>query len=166
MDDEFNLLGAAQRQQNLKQNEATRQEIAALRADLARKEAEEKAAPKCPYCAGSIFDGVEKCRHCASDIKWCEVRGENHPIKSDEDPVAFSASEEEKLRAADELEAAEQKRIRAEQKRIRAAQKRHAEKIAQKWEQDKKSNLIILLVSVVVIIAIFGAAILVALWVR
>ncbi len=62
--------------------------------------------------------------------------------------------------------AAEQKRIRAEQKRIRAAQKRHAEKIAQKWEQDKKSNLIILLVSVVVIIAIFGAAILVALWVR
>jgi hypothetical protein len=159
MDDEFNLLGAAQRQQNLKQNEATRQEIAALRADLARKEAEEKAAPKCPYCAGSIFDGVEKCRHCASDIKWCEVRGENHPIKSDEDPVAFPASEEEKLRAADELEA-------AEQKRIRAAQKRHAEKIAQKWEQDKKSNLIILLVSVVVIIAIFGAAILVALWVR
>ena len=84
MDDEFNLLGAAQRQQNLRQNEATRQEIAALRADLKRKEAAERAEPKCPYCAGVITGGVVKCRHCTSDIKWCELDGKSYPIKADE----------------------------------------------------------------------------------
>ena len=43
-DDDFDseLLGGLQRQHNLRQNEATRQEIAALRADLKRKEAAEK----------------------------------------------------------------------------------------------------------------------------
>ena len=102
MDDEdFNseLLGAAQRQHNLRQNEATRQEIAALRADLKRKEAEEKAAPKCPYCFGVTTEGAVKCRHCASDLKWCEVEGKAYPIKIDDDPEAFIVSKKKELEA-------------------------------------------------------------------
>ena len=93
MDDEdFNseLLGAAQRQHNLRQNEATRQEIAALRADLKRKEAAEKAAPKCPYCAGAITSGVVKCRHCSSDIKWGEFDSKLYPMKAEEAPNDFA----------------------------------------------------------------------------
>ncbi len=98
MDDEdFNLLGAAQRQQNLRQNEATRQEIAALRDDLRRKEAAEKAAPKCPYCAGVITDGVVKCRHCSSDIKWHEVDSKSYPMMAEEDPQHFVATKLPKL---------------------------------------------------------------------
>jgi len=90
-DDDFNseLLGVLQRQHNFRQNEATRQEIAALRADLRRKEEAEKAAPKCPYCAGTITSGVVKCRHCTSDIKWCKFDGKAYPIKADEDIASF-----------------------------------------------------------------------------
>ncbi len=144
MDDEdFNseLLGAAQRQQNLKQNEATREEIAALRADLKRKEAEEKAAPKCPYCLGAITTGAVKCRHCTSDIKWCGVRGKNYPIKTDEDPVAFSASKESEFQAAAERKAAEQKRIRGAQKRAIEAQ----------LQTDKENHIALLVVLVAVV---------------
>ena len=131
MDDEFNMLGAVQRRQNLKQNEATRREIAALRADLKAKEAAERAAPKCPYCAGVITGGVVKCRHCTSDIKWCEVRGKNYPIKIDEDPTAFAASQESRLRAAAKLKAAEQKRDaeRFAQKRLQVAKSNRSKRI-------------------------------------
>ena len=140
-DDNIELLGGLQRQHNLEQNEATRQEIAALRRDLKRKEKAEKAAPKCPYCAGPITNGVEKCRHCTSDIKWCEVRGKNYPIKADEDPVAFSASKESKFQAKAERKAAEYERTRGAQKRA-----------AEKQLQIKKENHFALLVILVVIV--------------
>lgn len=92
-DDDFDseLIGGLQRQHNLKQNEATRRELAALREDLAKKKSEEEAAPKCPYCAGPITQGVEKCRHCASDIAWGEVDNESYPIKPGENYEEFAA---------------------------------------------------------------------------
>jgi hypothetical protein len=89
MDDDFNILGGLQRQANLKQNKQTRQEIAGLREDLRRREVAEAAAPKCPYCIGAISDGAVKCRHCASDIVWCEVQAKPYPMKSDADPQHF-----------------------------------------------------------------------------
>jgi hypothetical protein len=147
MDDEFNMLGAAQRQHNLRQNEATRQEIAALREDLWRKEWAEKAAPKCPYCVGAITGGAVKCRHCASDIKWCEVRGENHPIKIDEDSTAFAASQERKLRAAAELKAAEQN----EQKRVAEWQQK---RVAEHRKANRYNTLKVLLVMLVVVVIV------------
>ncbi|MDB4620237.1 hypothetical protein OAG79_02985, partial [Akkermansiaceae bacterium] len=42
--------------------------------------------PECPYCAGPITRGVVKCRHCASDIKWCGFKGSSYPMKADADP--------------------------------------------------------------------------------
>ncbi|MCH2059953.1 MAG: hypothetical protein MK183_04940, partial [Verrucomicrobiales bacterium] len=90
-DDDFNseFLGALQRHQNLKQNEATREEIAGLREDLRRKDQAEAAAPKCPYCAGTISVGVVKCRHCASDIQWCEIQGLLYILKAEDDAQHF-----------------------------------------------------------------------------
>ena len=99
-DDNFDteFLGAAQRNRNIKEVEATRKEIAGLRADIKRRENEERAAPKCPYCAGPIADGVVKCRHCASDIKWCEVNGRSYPLKAEVNVEQFVAREKEKQR--------------------------------------------------------------------
>ncbi len=107
-----------------------------------RQPAQTKAkGPECPYCAGAIKGGVVKCRHCTSDIKWCEVRGKNYPIKADEDPVAFSASKESKFQAKAERKAAEYERTRGAQKRA-----------AEKQLQIKKENHFALLVILVVIV--------------
>ena len=76
------VLGGLQRQKNIRQNEALRREISGLRDDLNRKGEEERIAPKCPYCAGSISAGVSKCRHCSSEIEWTEFGGSSYPAKT------------------------------------------------------------------------------------
>jgi len=130
MDDfEFNnaLASAAQRQ-------ATQREIAALREDLARREAEEKAAPKCPYCAGPITKGVLKCRHCASDIQWSVVRGVSYPLVAGADTATFARAQEQRFQLEDqarELAAAE------ERKRIQA----HALEIAEKKRRNRPRTI-------------------------
>ena len=101
-DDNIELLGGLQRQHNLEQNEATRREIAALRKYLKRKDKAEKAAPKCPYCVGAITGGAVKCRHCASDIKWCGVYGKSYPIKADANAEQFAAQKRQELERAEE----------------------------------------------------------------
>ncbi|MDA7516040.1 hypothetical protein N8640_05430, partial [Akkermansiaceae bacterium] len=105
-DDNFDteFLGAAQRNRNLKEVEATRKEIVGLRADIKRRENEERAAPKCPYCAGPIADGVIKCRHCASDIKWCEVSGRSYPLKAGVNVEQFVAQKTQEFQRAKKLQ--------------------------------------------------------------
>ena len=111
-DDDFNseLLGGLQRQRNLQQNEATRQAIEGLREDLKRKERAEAAAPKCPYCAGAISNGVAKCRHCSSDIQWCEVQGKAYALKAEDNAQYFVL---EKQRVLEEKGRREKERIAA-----------------------------------------------------
>jgi hypothetical protein len=135
-DDDFNseLLGGLQRQRNLQQNEATRQEIAGLREDLKRKERAEAAAPKCPYCAGTISDGVVKCRHCASDIVWYKVESKQYPIKTGEDPKPYI---EKKLK-----ELAEKKRKEESRKEnSRRANSRYSALLNKRQEEKVKNNI-------------------------
>lgn len=89
IDSEF--IGVAQRRRQLDLSEATRKEIAGLRGDMRRREAEEKAAPKCPYCSGAISGGAVKCRHCAGDIKWYFVHGQSYQLRADENVERFVA---------------------------------------------------------------------------
>ena len=117
------LLGAAQRQKNLRENELTRQELAALRDDLNRREQEEKAAPKCPYCAGPITYGVEKCRHCGSDLQWVKVRNKQFPLKADADAAAFSKQKEDFFRRKDRER--DRKNTERKEKRERYREWRH-----------------------------------------
>ena len=111
-DDDFNseFLGSLQRHANLKQNQKTQQEIAGLREDLRRKEAAEAAAPKCPYCAGAISYDVIKCRHCTSDVQWCEVEGNAYVLKAEDNAQLFIQQKTHEF--AEKL--AEQKRRRAD----------------------------------------------------
>lgn len=98
------LLGSVQRNLNAEKIEATRKEIAELRADInadiKKRKREEKASPKCPYCSGRFSAGAIKCRHCASDIKWCLVLGRSYPLKADQNIEHFVAqkTQEKKLR--------------------------------------------------------------------
>ena len=103
-DEDFDseLLGAAQRNRNLKAVEATRKEIAGLRADIKRKEAKEKAAPKCPYCSGAISAGAVKCPHCASDIKWYLVHGQSFQLRADENVEHFVAQKTQEITLREE----------------------------------------------------------------
>ena len=119
-DDDFNLLGGLQRQANLKQNQQTRQEIAGLREDLRRREVAEAVAPKCPYCIGPISDGAVKCRHCASDIVWCEVQAKQYPMKPDADPQHFV---EQKLHELAEEEEEQEKAVRETAQRIASSRR-------------------------------------------
>ena len=152
-DDDFDseFLGAAQRQLNLNQNQATSKEIAALRADLNRREKAEKAAPKCPYCFGAITKGAVKCRHCASDIKWCEVAGKAYPLKIDDDSEAFALNKQKELQA------------KKEQKKVAAKKERERKHIAQ--VKAKKETMIglaivyglgILVCIIIILIGLYG----------
>jgi ribosomal protein L37AE/L43A len=82
LEEQANIMGGLQRQRS-------NQELAELNRRLremkAREDAEreaERAAPKCPYCAGTIAKDVSKCRHCASDIEWFEFEGLIGPCKT------------------------------------------------------------------------------------
>ena len=117
-EDDLNMLAGIQRsgnlQQNeaiLQQNEATRQSIEGLREDLRRKEREEAAAPKCPYCFGAISYGAAKCRHCASDIQYVEVQGRHYFLKAEDNAKLFVQQKTHEF--AEEL--ARQKRMRAKE---------------------------------------------------
>ena len=109
-EDDLNMLAGIQRAGNLQQNEATRQSIEGLREDLRRKEREEAAAPKCPYCFGAISYGAAKCRHCASDIQYVEVQGRHYFLKAEDNAQLFIQQKTHEF--AEKL--AEQKRRRAD----------------------------------------------------
>jgi hypothetical protein len=130
--DSSDILGALQRTTNIKQNQLTLQEIAGLREDLRRKEAEEAAAPKCPYCAGAISNGVAKCRHCTSEVQWCEVEGKAYVLTAEEVPQYFV---QQKLH---ELAWEKQQRAEAEQLLAEAALKASAEKAAKDLKDANK----------------------------
>ncbi|MCH2059680.1 MAG: hypothetical protein MK183_03545 [Verrucomicrobiales bacterium] len=123
-DDDFNseFLGSLQRHANLKQNQKTQQEIAGMREDLRRKEAAEAAAPKCPYCAGAISYDVIKCRHCTSDVQWCEVEGNAYVLKAEDNAQLFV---QQMLH-----EQAWKKQQRAEAEQIKIAERVQAEENA------------------------------------
>lgn len=116
IDSEF--IGVTQRFQNHKENQAIREEVAGLRADIKRKEDKERAAPKCPYCAGPIVKDVSKCRHCASDIKWCTFKRKSYPLKADADVEQFLA---QKKQAEERLQNDLRRRDEALQKRAQIA---------------------------------------------
>lgn len=116
IDSEF--IGVTQRFQNHKENQAIREEVAGLRADIKRKEDKERAAPKCPYCAGTIVKDVSKCRHCASDIKWCTFKRKSYPLKADADVEQFLA---QKKQAEERLQNDLRRRDEVLQKRAQIA---------------------------------------------
>ncbi|MCP4848780.1 MAG: hypothetical protein GY899_12635 [Verrucomicrobiaceae bacterium] len=149
--DPSDILGALQRTTNIKQNQLTLQEIAGLREDLRRKEAEEAAAPKCPYCAGAISNGVAKCRHCTSEVQWCEVEGKAYVLTAEEVPQYFV---QQKLH---ELAWEKQQRAEAEKLLAEAALKASAEKQKEIDEMNWPSAgaIIIFFIFLVFIIAIF-----------
>ena len=148
MDDDdltWEFLGGLQRNRNLQQNEATQKEIAGLREDLKRKEqaeaakkAAEAAAPKCPYCAGTISNGVAKCRHCTSDVQWCEVQRKQYPLKAEEDPKPYI---EKKLK-----ELAHKKRLQAHEKQRRELARRsaalHSAQLNKKVKRGPEENVV------------------------
>jgi hypothetical protein len=63
------------------QRSRSNNELSALRAELKKMRDEEAAAPKCPYCFGTIVFSAVKCRHCASNIEWWFFEGETGPAK-------------------------------------------------------------------------------------
>ena len=99
LEEQANIMGGLQRQRSNQELAELNQQLRELKTRAKAEKAAERAAPKCPYCAGPITKEVSKCRHCASDIEWFKFEGLLGPCKTGQSAEIIAQLEAEKIKA-------------------------------------------------------------------